>query len=61
MLVLTRREGETIIIGKGIEIRVVRIKHGVVRIGVEAPPDQKILRGELQDRPQRTDGVKEEH
>ncbi len=48
MLVLSRRNQETIHIGPDIVITVVRMGFGVVRIGVDAPKELKILRGELQ-------------
>ncbi len=47
MLVLSRREGETIKIGDGIELTVVGIKSGRVRLGVKAPPEIVIAREEL--------------
>lgn len=48
MLVLTRKENETIRIGDDIEITLIRVKGGNIRIGIDAPKDVKILRGELQ-------------
>jgi len=47
MLVLTRREGETIFIGDNIAITVVGIKGNQVRIGIEAPRDVNVVRQEL--------------
>lgn len=48
MLVLARRPSETIVFPNvGITLKVVRVKGQVVRIGVEAPADVAILRGEL--------------
>lgn len=47
MLVLTRGIDEGILIGDEIRITVVRVSGGVVRIGIEAPPDATIMRGEL--------------
>lgn len=47
MLVLSRRIDETILIDGRIEIQIVRVKGNSVRIGVRAPEDVKILRGEL--------------
>lgn len=48
MLVLTRKANESIQIGDDITITVVRIQGGSVRIGVKAPKDTNIVRGELQ-------------
>ena len=48
MLVLSRREGEKIIIGDSITITIARMGGDKVRIGVEAPNDVLILRGELE-------------
>ena len=39
MLVLSRKVGERILIGDKIAITVVKVGHGGVRIGVEAPPE----------------------
>ena len=50
MLVLSRREGELIKIGEAITVTVVRIGGDKVRIGINAPDNQLILRGELEVR-----------
>jgi carbon storage regulator CsrA len=47
MLVLSRRIDETILIDGRIEVQIVRVKGNSVRIGIRAPEDVKILRGEL--------------
>lgn len=47
MLVITRREGETIHVGKDVKITVTQVRGGKVRIGVEAPKETLIWRGEL--------------
>jgi len=47
MLVLARKPGESIKIGENIEISIVEVSNGVVKLGIEAPPDIKILRTEL--------------
>ncbi|MEN9508260.1 MAG: hypothetical protein RLZZ621_823 [Gemmatimonadota bacterium] len=47
MLILGRREGESILIDGGIRIVVVSCDRGGVRLGIEAPGDVKILRGEI--------------
>lgn len=47
MLVLTRKQGETIRIGDDVTITVVRTKGKAVRIGIEAPKHVPVLRGEI--------------
>ncbi len=49
MLILGRREGDSILIDGGIRIVVVSCDRGGVRIGIEAPDSVKILRGEIAD------------
>jgi carbon storage regulator len=53
MLVLSRKVGERVLIGDKISVTVVRAAPGVVRIGIEAPPDLPVVREELkgEDRP----------
>lgn len=50
MLVLTRRPGESIVIGDGIKLTVVTIGPGRVKIGIEAPPHVRIDREEIHAR-----------
>ena len=52
MLVLTRRTGESIIIGNGIKLTVVSVGPGRVKIGIEAPPSVRIDREEVHARVQ---------
>lgn len=47
MLVLSRKINETIKIGDDIEVRILEIKGDAVRIGIQAPKEVDILRGEL--------------
>lgn len=47
MLVIRRREGEAILVGEGIEIRVLEVTGGRVSLGISAPADVVILRQEL--------------
>jgi carbon storage regulator len=47
MLVLSRKEGEAIVIGKDIEVKVLSVGGGRVRIGIEAPKHVPICRDEL--------------
>jgi carbon storage regulator len=49
MLVLSRKIGETIIIGNDIRVTVVDVKGGRVKLGIEAPSDVGIFRSELRD------------
>jgi carbon storage regulator CsrA len=50
MLVLSRREQESIVFPKlGIRVQVTRLKGKAVSLGVEAPDDVRVLRGELDD------------
>jgi carbon storage regulator len=47
MLVLTRKPGEKVIIGNGITLTVLEVNGHRVRIGIDAPDQVRILRGEL--------------
>jgi carbon storage regulator len=47
MLVLSRKRNEKIRIGDQITVTVVRLKGNRVRIGIEAPQQIQVLRGEL--------------
>jgi carbon storage regulator len=46
MLILTRKVGETVLIGEDIRIMVVQIRGKQIRLGIEAPPDLLVLRTE---------------
>jgi len=47
MLIIRRREGGKILIGENIELEVLSVSGGRVKIGIEAPADIPILRKEL--------------
>lgn len=47
MLVVTRKKDESILIGDNIEIVVVKIDDGSVKLAIKAPRDVTILRKEL--------------
>ncbi len=49
MLVLSRKIGETIVIGDDIKITIIDMKGGKVRIGIQAPPNVTINRQEIHD------------
>lgn len=48
MLVLSRKEGEAIVIDGQIEVTVLRLECGKVRIGITAPRAVRVVRGELE-------------
>ena len=47
MLVLTRKPAETIQIGEDVVIKVIKTSKGTVKIGIDAPDDVRVVRGEL--------------
>ncbi len=47
MLVLSRKVGERVMIGDNVVIYIASITQGRVKVGVEAPKDMLVLRGEL--------------
>lgn len=49
MLALTRKVGENIVIGGNIVVTVVDIKGDNIRLGIDAPKEVKIYRGEIYD------------
>ncbi len=50
MLILTRKSNESIVVGDHVRVVVVEVKGRQVRLGIEAPEDTKIYRGEIFDR-----------
>ena len=50
MLILTRRAGETLMIGENVSIKVLGVKGNQVRIGIDAPKDLAVHREEIFDR-----------
>lgn len=47
MLVLTRKKNDSIVIDGRITVEVLQVKGGGIRLGITAPPEVSILRGEL--------------
>ena len=47
MLVLTRKTGETITIDGDIVFQIVQVRGRQVRVGIEAPKNKRVQRGEL--------------
>ena len=50
MLVLTRRVGESFMIGTDVEVKVIKIDGGKLSTGIDAPRDVKVHRLEIYDR-----------
>jgi len=50
MLILTRRVGETLVIGDDVSITVLGVKGNQVRIGIKAPKDVSVHREEIYER-----------
>lgn len=55
MLVISRKKDESILIGDDIEIKIVKVEDGTVKVAISAPREVTILRKEVMDR------VKEEN
>jgi carbon storage regulator len=47
MLILSRKLDESILIGDSIIVKIVAIDKGVVKLGIDAPNDIRVLRSEL--------------
>jgi carbon storage regulator CsrA len=60
MLILTRRVGESVVIGTEVTVTVLRVKGNQVRLGVDAPKSVSVQREEIFHRMQREGGVEDE-
>lgn len=50
MLVITRKKGESLLIGDDIEIKIVKVDDGSVKIAIDAPKEKTILRKEVYEK-----------
>ena len=49
MMILQRKEGESLLIGNDIEVTVLGVEAGRTRLAIQAPEDVTILRGKLKE------------
>ena len=56
MLILTRRVGETVMIGNEVTVTILGVKGNQVRVGVNAPKDVAVHREEIYERIKREEG-----
>jgi carbon storage regulator len=50
MLILTRYRGQSIKIGDGVTVKVLKVRDRYILIGIEAPDGVRVLRAELEER-----------
>jgi carbon storage regulator len=55
MLILTRRVGETLMIGEAVTVTIMAVNGNQVRIGINAPKDVAVHREEIYERVKRGD------
>ena len=59
MLILTRRVGETLMVGDDVTVTVLGVKGNQVRLGVNAPKEVAVHREEIYERIKQEQGQKE--
>ncbi len=60
MLILTRRVGETVMIGEEVSVTILGVKGNQVRVGINAPKDVAVHREEIFERIKSEGGVEPE-
>ena len=58
MLILSRKVGEKLVIDGNITVQIVKIQGNRITLGIAAPADVKILRGELTQKQSKTETIK---
>lgn len=61
MLILTRRLGESLVIGDDVSVTVLGVKGNQVRLGIDAPRDVTVHREEIYRRLAEEEGEREHH
>jgi carbon storage regulator len=57
MLVLSRKNGESIVIDGAVKVHVIEVKNNRVRLGIEAPKEIPVHRSELHDQIKTNEGA----
>ncbi len=50
MLILSRKVGQSVMIGDSVEVKILGLRAGQIKIGIEAPKDLKVHREEIYER-----------
>jgi len=50
VLILTRKVGESIMIGESVEVKILGLRAGQIKIGIDAPRDLEVHRQEIYER-----------
>jgi carbon storage regulator len=58
MLILTRRIGESVVIGENVTVTILGVKGNQVRVGIDAPKDVAVHREEIFERLQQEQAEK---
>ena len=60
MLILTRRNGESLVIGEDVKITILDVKKDQVKVGIHAPTEVSIYREEIYQRIQSANNTSQE-
>jgi carbon storage regulator len=50
MLILTRRASQSVFIGKNVQVKIIEVKGGQVRLGFDAPKEVPVDRAEIRNK-----------